>query len=152
LRKLQSALRDNVNTSFGRRAELVDYIVNSGAPNLLKTLGGQALKGAMPRGLARLGALGEVGAGAGAGLLGFNHAALAAAPLVVASSPRLVGEAAYGAGRAARGLNALPLRTMGRAASRPAGCPRTPTAPRKRQNEEIESDTQACWGAASSGH
>jgi hypothetical protein len=33
LRKLQSILRDNVNTSYGYRGELAKFLVNAGAPN-----------------------------------------------------------------------------------------------------------------------
>jgi hypothetical protein len=40
LRKQQSTLRDNVNSSFVRRAELANYLVNAGAPNLMEKLAG----------------------------------------------------------------------------------------------------------------
>src|SRR5262245_45560868 len=76
LRKLQSVLRDNVNTSFGRRRELAEYLVNHGAPNLIERLSGQALKPLASRGLGRLGMqvaaeLAAFGVGAGAaGLTG----------------------------------------------------------------------------------
>ena len=105
LRKLQSTLRDNVNTSFGRRTELADFLVNAGAPHLMQRLAGQALSAWAPRGLARLSAAAATHAipaivmGAGAGLL--PAAATAAATLPMAS-PRLMGEAAYGIGRARR--------------------------------------------------
>jgi hypothetical protein len=54
----------------------------------------------------------------GAGALGFGvpGAALAAVPGLAAMSPRLMGEAAYGAGHDAGGLGSLPLRPMGQAA------------------------------------
>lgn len=105
LRKLQSTLRDNVNTSFGRRTELADFLVNAGAPHLMQRLAGQALSAWAPRGLARLSAaaathaIPAIAMGAGAGLL--PAAATAAATLPMAS-PRLMGEAAYGAGRLRR--------------------------------------------------
>jgi hypothetical protein len=103
LRKLQSVLRDNVNTSFGRRADLANYLVNAGAPNLLEHLAGQALHSWAPRGVARgvlAGAtLPEIGGAVASGHPGVAAAALATLP---ATSPRLVGSAAYGAGAAAR--------------------------------------------------
>lgn len=102
LRKLQSVLRDNVTTAYGRRAELADYLVNAGAPRLMEKLAGQSLGAWMPRGWGRLVAteLPAMAAGAiGAGTAGAGVGALATLP---AMSPRLVGEAAHGAGRAAR--------------------------------------------------
>lgn len=116
LRKLQSTLRDNVNTSFGRRRELLQFLMDNGAPHLMEQLAGQAMKPWLPRGLGRLGM--QLGAemaalAAGAGLTGPHL--LAAAPLAAAMSPRLTGEAAYYAGRAARLMErvsgALPPRT-----------------------------------------
>jgi hypothetical protein len=55
LGKLQSVLRDNVNTSFGRRRELAEFLVNYGAPNLIERLSGQALKPWTARGRGKLG-------------------------------------------------------------------------------------------------
>lgn len=110
LRKLQSTLRDNVNTSFGRRTELADFIVNAGAPNLMKKLAGQALHAWAPRGLARMSAaavthgIPAIAMGAGAGLL---PAAITAAATLPMASPRLMGEAAYGIGRARRAYQPL---------------------------------------------
>jgi len=101
LRKLQSVLRDNVNTSFGRRKELAQYLVDAGAPNLIERLSGQALKPWTPRGLGKLlgGELLAAGAGmAGAGMTGAGVGMLAASPFM---SPRLMGEAAYYGGKAA---------------------------------------------------
>jgi hypothetical protein len=116
LRKLQSVLRDNVNTSFGRRAELAEYLVNAGAPLLMERLAGQALKPWLPRGLGKLGAqLGAemlaLGGGyaAGTGAIGF----LPAAGLALTMSPRLMGEAAYYGGKAG---SYIPFRSVGRGA------------------------------------
>lgn len=112
LRKLQSALRDNVNTSFGRRRELAQYIIDAGSPNLMYKLAGQALHPLAPRGLQRLAA--SVGM-EGAALLGLHTAAgiglghlVPAAALLPMTSPRLMGEAAYWGGTAARPLKYLP--------------------------------------------
>jgi len=100
LRKLQSVLRNNVNTSYGSRKELAQYLVNAGAPNLMERLAGQALQPWLPRGLGRLGAqIGvELGLGAGAHAAGAGLGALA--PGLAISSPRLMGESAYYLGKA----------------------------------------------------
>jgi hypothetical protein len=107
LRKLQSVMRDNVNTSWGKRAELANTLVDNGATNLLPSLAGQALSSPLPRGLARWG---DATVGGLAALASHGAAAL---PMLAAASPRLVGNAAYGAGVASRGAtnlaNAIPL-------------------------------------------
>lgn len=95
LRKLQSTMRNNVNTNYGRRAGLLDELAQY-EPNLPYALAGQALSSATPRGLQSITA-------GGTGIAGMttNPMAIAALP---AFSPRLMGEAAYAAGRGARGL------------------------------------------------
>jgi len=104
LRKLQSVLRDNVNTSYGHRAKLAEYLVDNGAPDLLARLAGQALSPMTPRGFGKLaGSIGIelaaiLGLGTGAGL-GPAAAGLALAPFM---SPYLMGRTAYGLGRTAR--------------------------------------------------
>ncbi len=118
LRKLQSVLRDNVTTAYGRRAELADYLVNAGAPQLMEKLAGQSLGAWMPRGWGRLVAteIPAMAAGAiGAGTAGAGVGALATLP---AMSPRLVGEVAHGAGRGARRF--APMATPLSALPRPA--------------------------------
>lgn len=105
LRKITAALRDNVNTNYGRRRELVDFLAQHGAPLLLEKIAGQSLKQLMPEGLARLAASGE---GAGALLaLAAGDPLMAAkiAAVMAAHSPRLYGELAFGTGVASR----LPL-------------------------------------------
>lgn len=92
LRKLQSVTRNNVNTNYGKRADLAEVLAESGAPNLMEKLSGQAMNTWAPRGLNKV-----VAGGSMAGSL-INPAALAALP---AMSPRLVGEVAHGAGRVA---------------------------------------------------
>jgi hypothetical protein len=102
LRKLQSVLRNNVNTNYGQRAKLVEYLVNSGAPHLMEKLAGQALSSWAPRGLGKLAAT-ESGAAAlgalGGGVSGAALGTLASLPLM---SPRAMGEAFYLGGRAAK--------------------------------------------------
>lgn len=103
LRKLQSTLRDNVNTSFGRRGELAKFLTTAGAPHLMEKLAGQALHAWAPRGLARLATLETVPAILGGLAHGAPGAAAAAAAVLPTMSPRLVGEAAYGVGKARKG-------------------------------------------------
>jgi hypothetical protein len=117
LRKLQSVLRNNVNTAYGRRRELAQFLVDNGSPDLLYKLAGQQLQPIAPRGLARLGsALGaELAAMLGIGL-GHTGLGLSAVPLAVAASPRAIGEAAYWGGTGYRALHPaeLPLYQTGR--------------------------------------
>jgi hypothetical protein len=118
LRKLQTTLRNNVSTAYGYRRELLDYLINAGAPHLMERLAGAANRPWMSRGL---GAIGQhlameggaalLGAGAATGAAttaGVGGAALAMAPFM---SPRLMGEAAYWGGRAASPLGYLPKQT-----------------------------------------
>lgn len=91
LRKLQSLMRKNVNTNFGQRVELGKQLSAAGT-DISPALAGQALSEFTPMGIQRAttipAALGAFSAGG---------APLATASLL-ASSPRLMGEAAYGAG------------------------------------------------------
>lgn len=97
LRKLQSVMRDNANTSWGQRANMADRLSEAGAPNLLSSLSGQALSNPIPRGLAKYADVGLIGGAAIAG----NPMSLAALPF---ASPRLMGEAAHGLGAANRNI------------------------------------------------
>jgi len=99
LRKLQSVMRDNVNTSWGNRAKLADTLESSGAETLMPSLAGQALSSPLPRGLAKYGAGADI-----ALALMHNPAALAALPL---TSPRVVGEVAHGLGQVSGAANGL---------------------------------------------
>lgn len=104
LRKLQSIMRNNVNTNYGARAKLSDVLAQY-EPNLPAMIAGQTMSAALPRGLGRAGATaqGSLGAMLGAGGAVSPAALLALIPTLAASSPRLVGEAVYAGGRA-RGL------------------------------------------------
>jgi hypothetical protein len=98
LRKLQGALRDNVNTSFNARASSLKQLDNLGSEaNILESLTGQSLRTAMPRGLPRLSAVPLIGTSAT-----LNPAM--AALLAAGSSPRLTGEISMAMGRAQRNL------------------------------------------------
>lgn len=100
LRKLQSVMRDNANTSWGQRADYANTLAENGAPNLMPSLAGQALSTVIPRGLAKYADLGMMGAA------GLAHLPVGVAT-ALASSPRLMGEAAYGLGAAGRKLAPL---------------------------------------------
>lgn len=94
MRKLQSLMRNNVNTNYGNRLGLANTLESNGA-EILPAVAGQAMSSLTPRGLQGV-------AATGAGLAGFaNPATLAALPF---TSPRLVGEMAYGLGAANRGI------------------------------------------------
>jgi len=91
MRKLQSLMRNNVNTNYGQRLKLADELVKNGSENLMPSLAGQAMSSYAPRGI--------VGQGeqlAGIGALLTNPSALAYAPL---ASPKLMGEALYKMGQ-----------------------------------------------------
>lgn len=100
LRKLQSIMRDNVNTSWGDRAKYAGMLGNNGAKAMTSKLAGQALSSPIPRGLAQYA---DAGAATLATLL-HGPSALAALPL---ASPRAVGEGAYALGRASGALGGL---------------------------------------------
>jgi hypothetical protein len=107
IRKLQSLMRSNVNTNFGQRTNLARQLVQQGGQDIFPALGGQALSEITPRGLQRATAIPQ---SLGAFSLGGIPAA---AGSLLASSPRIVGEGAYGLGLLGRGLDtasgAIPL-------------------------------------------
>jgi hypothetical protein len=96
MRKLQSLMRNNVNTNYGNRLDLAKVLEINGA-EILPAVAGQSMSSFVPRGLQGLSASGI----AGAGVLTSNPLALAMLPM---TSPRLVGEAAYGLGAMNRGI------------------------------------------------
>lgn len=101
MRKLQSLMRDNVQTNYGQRVSLAKKLEQAGGQELMPSLAGQALSDLAPRGLQRATAL---PAGGLAYLVG---GPAAAGVSLAASSPRLMGEAAYGAGMTARAADEL---------------------------------------------
>lgn len=107
IRKLQSLMRSNVNTNFGQRTNLAQQLVQQGGQDIFPALAGQALGEVTPRGLQRATAIPQ---SLGAFSLGGIPAA---AGSLLASSPRIVGEGAYGLGLLGRGLDtasrAIPL-------------------------------------------
>lgn len=96
LRKLQSVMRDNANTSWGKRADYARTLEDAGAETLMPSLAGQSLSSMTPRGLNRLAA--TLGAG-GSYMFGSLLDPVTLSGLA-ATSPRLVGETAYGLGKA----------------------------------------------------
>lgn len=98
LRKLQSIMRNNVNTNYGQRMALAQQLEQAGGKQFIPALAGQALSEMTPRGLQRASTVpSAILAGSVAGLP-------AAGASLVASSPRAMGELAYATGRAGRGL------------------------------------------------
>lgn len=93
VRKLQSLLRNNANTNYGRRVELGEMLAEKGATNLFPQLAGQAMSSWSPRGMT--GAL----SGAGALYNTIQGITPTGVMMAAATSPRLVGEAAYKAGQ-----------------------------------------------------
>ena len=98
MRKLQSLMRNNVNTNYGQRLKLAQELEQAGGQQMMPSLAGQAMQDWMPRGIQR--------ATAPLGITGLFSVGgpVAAALGAAASSPRLVGEAAYGAGKVSKGL------------------------------------------------
>lgn len=94
VRKLQSLLRNNVSTNFGNRLKSAHVLASEGGQDVLPAIAGQSMSSWMPRGMA--GAIERVGIPATALLA---PKALALAPL---TSPRLVGNVAYGLGAGVR--------------------------------------------------
>lgn len=110
-RKLDSILRDAANTNYGQRAALGEKLTESGAETLFPRLAGRAMSSKLPRGMSgTLYGTGQLANAlqnvsnmtqAGAAAIFSPAAALSLAAPLAASSPRIVGEAAYRVGQAA---------------------------------------------------
>lgn len=95
LRKLQSTMRNNVNTNYGKRTAMLDELAQT-QPDLPAALAGQSMSSVLPRGI------GNIPAGYGvwnAAQAGFTPSSLAMLPF---ASPRAVGEGAYALGQGAQ--------------------------------------------------
>ena len=114
MRKLQSLMRNNVNTNYGQRAKLAQEMIAAGGQDFMPALAGQALNDFTPRGIQRAG----VGTGSAGLALTGNIPAAVALPFV--SSPRLIGEAFYGAGKAAGAVNPAIIEALRKAGYRSA--------------------------------
>lgn len=97
VRKLQSLVRDNVQTNYGQRVALGKQLEEMGGQQFMPGVAGQALSSIAPRGIS--GAL-SLPTGLGGYALGGIPGAIASTAL---ASPRLVGETAYGLGLTSRG-------------------------------------------------
>lgn len=96
VRKLQSLMRDNVQTNYGQRVKLAKELETIGGQQFMPGIAGQALSSIAPRGIS--GAL-SLPTGLGGYALGGIPGAIASTAL---ASPRIVGETAYGLGLGSR--------------------------------------------------
>lgn len=96
-RKLQSLMRDNVQTNYGQRTSLAQDLQRIGGAEFMPGLAGQALSSPVPRGLQSIATVPSSYLAYGAGGIPGAVANLAL------SSPRLMGEAAFATGLASRG-------------------------------------------------
>lgn len=96
LRKLQSLMRDNVQTNYGQRAKMAEELEKAGGQEFMPALAGQTLQEVAPRGLQRQAVLPEIGAGA---YFGGAPGAMATAGM---SSPRISGMTSNIAGQVMR--------------------------------------------------
>lgn len=101
MRKLQSLMRNNVNTNYGNRLDLAQQLESLGGQQIMPQLAGQSLSSVTPRGLQTAT---TPAAAYGAYVAGNPYAAAGA---LLAGSPRLVGEAALATGRGARTLERI---------------------------------------------
>ena len=117
MRKLTSVMRNNVNTNFGLRLDLVRQMQQQGGNQLLPSIAGQAMSSTLPRGLApQIAGVSAIPSAVQSLMQGTTPLTLAAAPLF---SPRLVGESAYGLGAAQRMIaQSRPAQAMAPAAAR----------------------------------
>jgi flagellar biosynthesis chaperone FliJ len=95
MRKLQSLMRNNVNTNYGQRTRLASDLIGAGGQDFMPALAGQSLSDLAPRGMQR------AAAGVGVPSMAVLGNIPAAAGLLALSSPRVMGEAFYGAGKLA---------------------------------------------------
>ena len=123
MRKLQSLMRNNVQTNYGNRLNLANTLEQAGGVDLLPSLAGQAMSSLTPRSLA--GQLGGSATTLGAIFSG-NPLPLMALPF---QSPRIVGSMAYGAGRMSGGASSAAAQAQQRLlGGSPAGLLGSPSA------------------------
>jgi len=100
MRKLQSLMRDNVQTNYGQRVRLAKQLEQQGGQMMMPGIAGQALQSVVPRGMS------QVTGGGLTGYLGLTGQLPQAATAAALSSPRIMGETAYGLGTMARPISA----------------------------------------------
>lgn len=105
IRKLQSLMRNNAQASYGNRLSLASQLEQQGGVDLMPAVAGQAMNSWTPRGMT--GAIQKAGAAGLGGASFVNPGLLPAFLLAPATSPRLVGETAYGLGRLSGGTSKL---------------------------------------------
>lgn len=99
MRKLMSLMRNNANTNYGERLRLAQQLEQVGGQQMMPGLAGLSLEELVPRGIQRATA-------APTGYLSYLVGGVpAAAASVASSSPRAMGELAYGTGVATRGVD-----------------------------------------------
>lgn len=104
MRKLQSLMRNNVQTNYNQRLKLAQELEKVGGREFMPGLAGQALSSATPRGL-------QTAATVPTSLLAYGVGGLPSAGLsLLAASPRAMGEVAYGTGAATRGIGGVAQR------------------------------------------
>lgn len=113
MRKLQSLTRNNVNTNYGNRLDLMKQLEQQGGKEVMPGLAGQALSTWTPRGLGS-----AVAGGLGLGGYAVGGAPLAL-PTLAVQSPRLMGESAYKIGQGAR-MAEKPINALGNAGIDPS--------------------------------
>lgn len=102
IRKLQSLMRDNVQTNYGQRVKLAKQLEQQGGQLMMPGIAGQTLQSKVPRGLS-----GQVAGGGLGGYFALTGEPTSALTALGVASPRLMGEAAYGAGRTARAAGSV---------------------------------------------
>jgi len=99
LGKLQSSIRNDAGTRYGARQNLIKMLGDESSEKILDSAAGQAMSEIVPRGLASK--TGATLTGVGALSTPIGAAGALSLPLF---SPRIVGEAAYGLGKASSKL------------------------------------------------
>jgi uncharacterized protein (DUF697 family) len=94
LRKLQSVMRNNVQTNYGERINMVKQLEKAGGKEIMPSLAGQSLNEWLPRGM--VGQIERAG-----GIYGMLVNPLLTAVGATVASPKVTGTVAYGLGKIA---------------------------------------------------
>ena len=112
IRKLQSVMRNNVNTNYGRRADLLGAVEEKSGRPIMPALAGQSLNAVEPRGWGQAIAGGSIAGGFANPMIWSE---------LLAASPRVVGTVAYRGGQTARAISDLAKTIGGANAGRVTG-------------------------------
>jgi hypothetical protein len=96
MRKLQSLMRNDVNTNYGNRIDLVKQMEQQGGQSVIPSLAGQSLSTWTPRGLQSATTIPTALGAAAAGGFGLGAA------MIPLASPHIMGEASFKAGQIAK--------------------------------------------------